>query len=89
MNTNTLFQSVTDRHPLTEDAKMIHGTLDLMTSLIVGRLISERLIDYAGQPGEVIEHLSRIVASAVVDGLLTADMVEIVRLHNAHSTVKW
>lgn len=86
---NTLFQSITDKADLSQDAKTIASTLDVMTSMIVGRLIEARLIAYDGQPGEAIEYTARIIASAIVDGLKSGDMVEIVCLHNLHSTVKW
>jgi len=87
MTHNTLFQSITDKLPLTEDAKMLHGTLDMATSLIVARLIQERIIDYAGQPGETIEYLSQLIAAAFIDSLARADTVELIRFINSRSTV--
>lgn len=85
MTTNTLFESLGDL-PLSEDAKVIHGTLDAATSIFVARLIEARLIDYAGQPGETIEYLSRVVAAAFIDSLKMADAVEIIRFINRDKT---
>jgi len=79
MITNTLFQSLDTKTKLSEEALTIGSTLDVMTSAIVGRLISERLIDYAGQPGGTIEYLSAIVADTLIKSLSQADTVEIMR----------
>jgi len=79
MITNTLFQSLDTKQKLSEKAQTISGTLDIMTSAIVGRLIAERLIDYAGQPGQTIEYLSAVVADAVIKSLDMADAVEVKR----------
>jgi len=83
---NTLYES-SDSLPLSANAKMLAGTLDAATSLIVGRLIQERLIDYAGQPGETIEYLSQIIAAAFIDAIEHGDTVEIIRFLNARSNV--
>jgi len=79
MITNTLFQSLDTKQRLSEDAVAIGSTLDVMTSAIVGRLIAERLIDYAGQPGQTIEYLSAVVADTLIKSLSQADTVEIMR----------
>lgn len=79
MMTNTLFQSLDAKQKLSEAAQTLSGTLDVMTSEIVGRLISERLIDYAGQPGQTIEYLSCVIADTLIKSLAHADSVEIKR----------
>jgi len=79
MTTNTLFQSLDTKQRLSEEAVTIDSTLDVMTSAIVGRLIAERLIDYAGQPGQTIEYLSAVVADTLIKSLSQADTVEIMR----------
>lgn len=79
MNTNTLFQSLDHKRTLTEDAKMINRSLDCLTSAIVGRLISERLVELGGQPGQVIEYLSMCVAETLVKSLDDVDTVELNR----------
>ena len=76
---NTLFQSLDNRLPLTEDAKMIHSSLDMLTSAIIATLIKERLIDYAGQPGQTIEFASIVIANALVEALGNVDTVEMRR----------
>lgn len=78
---NTLFESMTDKFPLTKEARLLHSTIDQLTSQIIGRLISERLIDYAGQPGETIEHAARVVADTLVSGLMDADIVALCQVH--------
>jgi len=79
MITNTLFQSLDTKQKLSEAAQTLSGTLDVMTSEIVGRLISERLIDYAGQPGQTIEYLSCVIADTLIKSLAHADSVEVKR----------
>jgi len=79
MITNVLFQSLDTKQKLSEAAQTLSGTLDVMTSEIVGRLISERLIDYAGQPGQTIEYLSCIIADTLIKSLAHADSVEVKR----------
>lgn len=77
MDRNDLLQSLDRSGELSEDAKMIHQTLETLTAAIVGRLISERLIDYAGQPGQTIEYLSACVGDAIVSNLDKVDTVEL------------
>lgn len=86
MITNTLFQPLDSKQKLSESAVTISSTLDVMTSAIVGRLISERLIDYAGQPGQTIEYLSAIVADTLIKSLEQADTVEIMRFFKIAKT---
>lgn len=76
---NTLFQSLDSDHKLSPKALTLVGSLDIMTSVIVGRLISERLIDYANEPGQTIEYLSAVIANALIESLEKADTVEIGR----------
>lgn len=78
---------MTDTLPLTENAKMLHDILDQLTSAIVGRLISERLIDYAGQPGETIEYAGRCVADELATQLPNIDIVAMCRVHNCKPSV--
>jgi len=77
MMQNTLFQSLDRKHELSDRAKDLGSTLDQMTSQIVGRLISERLIDYAGQPGQVIEYLAAIIGDSLIKALEDADTVQL------------
>lgn len=81
MANNTLFQSLGRKQfELSADAKVISSSLDMLVSAIVGRLIAERLIDYAGQPGQAIEYLSVCVADTLLNTLDKVDIVEIDRL---------
>jgi len=80
MMSNTLFQSLDRPHTLSQDAKTISSSLDVLVSAIVGRLVSERLIDYGGQPGQTIEYLSICVADTLLNTLDKVDTVEIDRL---------
>lgn len=83
---NTLFQSLDNDRVMTEDAKRISSTLDMLTSAIVGRLISERVIDYAGQPGQTIEYVSCAIADTLVEVLPTVDTVELLRFIEGDSS---
>jgi len=80
MEDNTLFQSL-DRKTakLSQDAETIKGTLDVLTSALVGMLITERLIDYAGQPGQTVEYLSVSIAETLLNTLAKCDTVELDR----------
>lgn len=80
MMDNTLFQSLDRDTKLTEKAQLIIGTLDVLTSAIVGRLIAERCLDFAGQPGQAIEYASLVVAEVLTETLHTIDQVELRRL---------
>jgi len=83
MSTNTLFQSLDRADTLTDDAKIVSSSLDVLTSAIVGRLIAERLVDFAGQPGQTIEYLSVCVAETIVANLDRLDTVELKRFWDA------
>jgi len=76
---NKIFSSLDSDHAISERAKLIDGSLDMLTSALVGRLIAERLINYAGQPGQTIEYLSACIADALVDSLAKVDTVEMER----------
>lgn len=79
MDNNQLFQSLDSDHAISERAKLINASLDMLTAAIVGRLISERLIDYAGQPGQTIEYAAACIADTLVDSLGKVDTVEMSR----------
>ena len=79
---NTLFQFSDDSRALTANAQKMESTLDILVSAIVGRLVAERLIDYAGQPGQTIEYLSLAVADTIVASMDTIDTVELNRFLN-------
>lgn len=76
---NTLFLSLDRDTQVSQKAQIVIGTLDVLVSAIVGRLISERLLDYAGQPGQTIECASLAVADELIDNLDKIDQVELKR----------
>lgn len=79
MDRNYITHSLDSRSALPSEAHAISHSLDMLTSAIVGALISERLIDYAGQPGQSIELAAHIIAKTLVSGLDQVDTVELKR----------
>ena len=85
---NSLLSSLDSNTDLTDKAKAIEHSLDMITSAIVGRLISERLIAYDGQPGQAIEYLAACVADTLVDSLSKVDTIEMRRFWDSSKNEK-
>lgn len=80
MERNDILNSLDLSSDMSEKALIIPRTLDTLVSALLGRLIAERLIDYAGQPGQTIEYLAACIGDTLVESLDKIDTVEMKRL---------
>jgi len=88
MDRNDILITLDGNHKLSPDAKMIAQTLDTLVSALIGRLIAERLIEYAGQPGQTIEYAAGVIGDVLVEHLDKVDTVELKRFWDRNKTTE-
>lgn len=77
---NTLLKTIGKDIEPSAEAIAFKCSLDMLTAVVIGRLISERLLDYGGQPGEAIEYAAAAVSDALLETIPLIDFVELKRL---------